>query len=88
MSLQLMGVGTRHCRVLSVSNINSDATGVEMSGFHGLLYHFPERGLKQGEDVLYGGDGSPLPLPREGIETPNWLFQWALDIVSGCMGMI
>jgi hypothetical protein len=29
-----------------VSNINSDATGVDMSGFHGLLYHFPERGLK------------------------------------------
>ena len=46
MSLQLMGVGTRHCRVLTVSNINSDATGVDMSGFHGLLYNFPERGLK------------------------------------------
>jgi len=29
-SLQLMGVGTRHCRVLTVSNINSDATGVDI----------------------------------------------------------
>jgi hypothetical protein len=26
-----MGVGTRHCRVLTVSNINSDATGVDMT---------------------------------------------------------
>jgi hypothetical protein len=25
-----MGVGTRQCRVLTVSNINSDATGVDM----------------------------------------------------------
>ena len=31
MSLQLMGVGTRHCRVLTVSNINSDATGVDIN---------------------------------------------------------
>jgi hypothetical protein len=30
MSLQLIGVGTRHCRVLTVSNINSDATGVDI----------------------------------------------------------
>jgi hypothetical protein len=26
-----MGVGTRHCRVLTVSNINSDATGVDIN---------------------------------------------------------
>jgi hypothetical protein len=28
-----MGVGTRQCRVLTVSNINSDATGVDISYF-------------------------------------------------------
>ncbi len=38
----------------------------------GLLYHFPERGLKL--LILYLKSdvetcGSPLPLPREGIET-------------------
>ncbi|MEG4206965.1 glutathione binding-like protein [Microcoleus sp. Pol7_A1] len=32
MSLQLIGVGTRHCRVLTLGNINSDATGVDMTG--------------------------------------------------------
>ena len=68
-----------------------------MSGLYGLLYHFPERGLKQVQAISpdqdlhcllyhfperglkliirikpYVGDYdelSPLPLPREGIET-------------------
>ena len=30
MSLPPLIVGTRHCRVLTVSNINSDATGVDI----------------------------------------------------------
>ena len=30
-SLPPLIVGTRHCRVLTVSNINSDATGVDIS---------------------------------------------------------
>ena len=37
-----------------------------------LLYHFPERGLKPlgaTAGVEVKGFGSPLPLPREGIET-------------------
>jgi hypothetical protein len=31
-SLPPLIVGTRHCRVLTVSNINSDATGVDIKG--------------------------------------------------------
>jgi hypothetical protein len=30
-SLPPLIVGTRHCRVLTVSNINSDATGVDIT---------------------------------------------------------
>ena len=32
-SLQLIGVGTRHCRVLIVGNINSDATGFDITEY-------------------------------------------------------
>src|SRR5919199_410663 len=38
----------------------------------GLLYHFPERGLKRLiAPELLSPKESPLPLPREGIETIN-----------------
>ncbi|MBD1814695.1 hypothetical protein H6F65_24070 [Microcoleus sp. FACHB-DQ6] len=32
MSLPRLIVGTRHCRVLTVGNINSDASGVDIKG--------------------------------------------------------
>ncbi|MEG4972990.1 hypothetical protein [Microcoleus sp. K4-B3] len=33
-SLPGLIVGTRHCRVLAVSNINADATGFDITYFH------------------------------------------------------
>ncbi|MEG4499634.1 hypothetical protein QUB05_02690 [Microcoleus sp. F10-C6] len=33
MSLPRLIVGTRHCRVLTLGNINSDATGVDITGY-------------------------------------------------------
>ena len=40
MSLPPLIVGTRHCRVLTVSNINSDATGVDITGLSTFSQRF------------------------------------------------
>ena len=63
MSLPRLIVGTRHCRVLILGNINSDATGFDITGSQALPGNRYPEALPRFQSQKNGGRASRLALP-------------------------